>query len=261
MATTIYYFSGTGNSLDTARQLAQRLGDTQVVPIVRYSGKFRVVPETETFGLVFPLYYFGLPLLVKEFVKSLEFHKDQYMFTVVTKGGSQGIAIDQLNDILSKRLKRLSAGFYLNMPGNYIPMYEVASQERQEKVFENARQRLDEMAETISSKKPVIERKNFAFKLFAPVVYNSWAKGANKADQAFVADDNCDSCGLCRDVCPVSNIRMAEGRPRWQNRCQECLACIHFCPRQAIQVGNKTINRGRYHHPRITARDIMEQKS
>ena len=33
MPTTIYYFTGTGNSLAVARQLAADLGDTDLVPI------------------------------------------------------------------------------------------------------------------------------------------------------------------------------------------------------------------------------------
>jgi epoxyqueuosine reductase QueG len=58
----------------------------------------------------------------------------------------------------------------------------------------------------------------------------------------------------------VNNIVLNGGVPEWKHTCQECLACLNFCPKQAIQHGKKTANRSRYHHPEVTLKDIMSQK-
>ncbi|MBN1673737.1 MAG: hypothetical protein JXR37_22005 [Kiritimatiellae bacterium] len=46
-------------------------------------------------------------------------------------------------------------------------------------------------------------------------------------------------------------------KPSWLHRCEQCLACLHWCPQEAIQVGKKTVGRARYHHPDVRARDLM----
>jgi Fe-S-cluster-containing hydrogenase component 2 len=61
-------------------------------------------------------------------------------------------------------------------------------------------------------------------------------------------------------VCPVNNIIIVDGKPHWQHRCQQCLACLHYCPEIAIQYGDKTLKKGRYHHPEVSAKDLINQK-
>ena len=53
---------------------------------------------------------------------------------------------------------------------------------------------------------------------------------------------------------------LTEGLPQWQHKCQQCLACINYCPEKTIQFGDKSLETGRYHHPEITVQDIMNQK-
>ena len=77
-------------------------------------------------------------------------------------------------------------------------------------------------------------------------------------DRDFWVDAKCSGCGTCAKVCPVGNIVMAEGRPHWRHACVQCLACIQWCPTQALQYGKKTPNYPRYHHPEATLKDMIE---
>ncbi len=54
--------------------------------------------------------------------------------------------------------------------------------------------------------------------------------------------------------------RLTDGIPQWQHKCQHCLACINFCPENSIQFGEKTLKTGRYHHPEIKLKEIINQK-
>jgi len=49
--------------------------------------------------------------------------------------------------------------------------------------------------------------------------------------------DACTSCGWCSANCPVGNIRMSDGRPRFDNHCSMCLGCIYGCPEKALVPG------------------------
>ncbi len=51
---------------------------------------------------------------------------------------------------------------------------------------------------------------------------------------------------------------MKEGRPCWLHRCEQCLACIQWCPREAIQYGKKTVRTPRYHNPEVTLKDMLD---
>lgn len=64
--------------------------------------------------------------------------------------------------------------------------------------------------------------------------------------KAFQVEDACISCGLCERNCPVSAIRLVDGRPVWSDACIHCMACLHGCPAKAIQYGKGTRKKGRY---------------
>jgi len=51
MKTTIYWFSGTGNSLKIAKDLAEKLEDTELIPIAKVWKAESIVAETEKVGL------------------------------------------------------------------------------------------------------------------------------------------------------------------------------------------------------------------
>ncbi|HPF52140.1 MAG TPA: 4Fe-4S binding protein, partial [Draconibacterium sp.] len=54
--------------------------------------------------------------------------------------------------------------------------------------------------------------------------------------KSFVADYNCNSCGLCVKQCPVKAIVWKENRPFWTRKCESCMHCMNLCPKRAIQT-------------------------
>jgi formate hydrogenlyase subunit 6/NADH:ubiquinone oxidoreductase subunit I len=52
---------------------------------------------------------------------------------------------------------------------------------------------------------------------------------------------------------------MINEKPAWLHRCEQCLACLQWCPQEAIQHGEKTAKYRRYHHPEVTLKDMLEQ--
>jgi NAD-dependent dihydropyrimidine dehydrogenase PreA subunit len=54
----------------------------------------------------------------------------------------------------------------------------------------------------------------------------------------FFASAKCDGCGLCARACQQGAIRMRGKRPYWTFRCESCMRCMAFCPKQAVEVSH-----------------------
>lgn len=258
MNTQLFYFSGTGNSLRVAKDLAANLGDTEVLSIPKALNN-PIPPTAPRIGIVFPVYAWGPPLIVARFCRQTGFPAGAYIFAVATCGGMACGALSLLEGILKKRGITLALGAVVKMPGNYTPMYGAQSQETQNKHFACEKHRVAEIARRIAAGRTGdIQRGTWLGRiLLSGIVYQGGMSQFPKGDRKFRTNAACDGCGLCAKVCPVDNITLTDNRPVWRHHCEQCMACLQWCPREAIQVGRVTEGRKRYHHPDFTAADFM----
>lgn len=256
MNTTIYYFSATGNSLDVARELAQKTG-AKLKSLAPFSYREETA-EDETVGIVFPVYDWNMPYVVRDFVRMLGVSKARYFFAVATCNYLPGRALISMKKELIAKGKTLNAGFVVNMPGTYLPMYGANPEKMQQIKFAAMRKKTDFIAKTVLAgknrrmdKSPLLIDRLLASKM-EKHMDNFPAK-----DREFVVEPGCNGCGTCASVCPFGNIVMEEKKPVWLHKCQQCLACIHLCAKECIQIGSKTKNRKRYKNPNVTLRDLI----
>lgn len=254
---TIYWFSGTGNSRWLAGQLASLLGDCRLLPITR-AIKSPIQP-TPIIGLVFPVYASGPPKIVADFARQVAAPRS-YTFTVATMAGSVGAVHAIVRGILRQAGTDLAAGWSVKMPNNCISLYQGQKESKQKKLFTQAAARLPRIAERIRSRKH--SHPQDSIPPFNTIGGPMWAWAIRHfaaEDRKFRVTDACVHCGLCARICPVGDIVLADGRPVWQGRCQQCYGCINVCPVQAIQVGKITVGRRRFWHPEITHEQMAEQ--
>lgn len=258
MKTTIFYFSGTGNSLVVARHIADKLDNTEIIPIAKVIDE-KLDLSADRIGIVFPVYMWGLPLIIADFIKKIKTDKDKYIFSVATYGGMAGSTNRQVANILNINNLQLSAGFLVQMPDNYIPFFNIISIEKQEKLFFKEKEKIMQIVDIVKQKKKYkIEKSNFILNfIFSTILYKISSPKIPKMDKSFWTDEKCDSCGICEKVCPVNNIKLESGKPVWQNKCQQCLTCLHFCPKESIQFKQKTQTRKRYKHPDVVVKDFI----
>ena len=106
MKTTIYYFTGTGNTLSIAKDLAQELsrelGDTELLPIASLIHQETIVADADAVGIAFPVYFLDMPGLVREFVKKLRFIGKPYIFGLAACGERPGSSALQPDGASSK---------------------------------------------------------------------------------------------------------------------------------------------------------------
>jgi len=263
MKTTIYYFTGTGNSLKIAKSLSEKLDECELVPIAKVWEDDQLASSTEKVGFVFPLYYAGLPKMVYDFLSKIKLAKSNYFFAVITNAGDINTTpFLQIETILNAKSKVLSAGFDILMPNNYIIGFDVHSEARQKEFFEEADNKIETIYKTVERNENNLGKAFFEKRRIKSEKFNkNFRDTVYGGDKSFYAQDTCTSCEICVKVCPVNNITLVEGMPQWQHKCQQCLACINFCPEKCIQFGDKTLKTQRYHHPEITIKDIINQKN
>ena len=89
----IFYFSGTGNSLGSAKKIAQIINDSYperictLYNIGKEAQKDEIIIEAETVVIIFPSFAYGPPSVVSRFVKKAEF-KTRYLAAFTTYGSS-----------------------------------------------------------------------------------------------------------------------------------------------------------------------------
>ena len=256
METTIYYFTGTGNSLAVARGLCERLGDCRAVPIASLReepGPIR--PAADRVGIVFPVYFSGVPSIVAEIAARLDLGGARYVFAVCTTGGSGAApSLRQLDRALKGGPGRrgLDAGFAVRMPGNYILLYDRPAEGPLQQTLADAGRRVAAIAGAVDRGERTMPRFSPTGAVIHRFFYPRFVAGAHGADEKFTVDDRCTACGTCAAVCPVGNVRLEAGRPAWLHRCEQCMACIQLCPTEAIQAGPKTASRRRSRHPGVS---------
>jgi NAD-dependent dihydropyrimidine dehydrogenase PreA subunit len=257
----IYYFTGTGNSFVVAKRVAEQLeGDLIAIPSV--VDKASIQAEAETIGVVFPVYMRGVPLIVKRFVKRLGNLEGRYIFAIATCGGKSGAAINIFKKTIEKNKGNLAAGFVVRMPGNYTPMYGAIEEERQRKMFEAAEERTQYIVKYVDEGQRGVWEfgKGFSEFFLSSIVYHLVAPNIPKMDKRFYVEDTCSHCGICKKVCPVDNIDLSHGKPFWKGHCEQCLACLQWCPEAAIQFGKTTAGRMRYHNPNVKLFDMISTR-
>lgn len=258
MAASIFYHTGTGNSLWTSRKIAEGLGGADVLPMSGVIGG-KAPLGSGTVGLVFPVHMWGVPALVIRFLEKMKESRPDTLFAVAVNAGQVSNTLIQLKKILAGNGLRLSSGFGIVMPSNYIPWGGPGPVEKRNLRFAAAGEKILRICDIVKNggEIPVEKGPLWQRVLFTGLYHMSFSR-VPKMDSGFSVDEKCNRCGICAKVCPVSNITLADGKPVWNHGCLQCLACLQWCPKEAIQYGKKTPRYERYHHPEVQLKDMLQ---
>lgn len=233
----IFYFSGTGNSKWVAEQLALKTNDVAVKMV-----GFSEVPSIDgkSVGLVFPIYAWGVPEPVLEFVKKIT-GKPEFSFGVCTCGDEAGNAMKNLSRIFT-----LNSTYSVAMPSNYIMGSDVESDDSIAEKIAKAKTKLNTIAAQIVAKQSIHDVNKGTFAWIKSSLGNFGFNTFTRSTTPFYVTEKCIACGDCAENCPANTITMVDGKPHWGEKCYQCTACINRCPTRAIEYGKGTTTRGRY---------------
>jgi NAD-dependent dihydropyrimidine dehydrogenase PreA subunit len=279
MNISIYYFSGTGNSLFVAEELKKRLSNSKLIPIVSALKSDDCIPKTEIIGLVFPTHGLTMPIPVKQFVDQLDVSRTHYIFAIATRGGTVFKGFDKIDQILRKQDRRLDSTYLITMPSN-DPKMGYFENVKDTEIVNNKNGvliRLDVIAKSIEKRDTCKVDKNDGVTFSNNKLLNTILENfipfmvhfiSPHIKKYFYVNDNCIGCGMCEKVCLSKKIIISNKKPYWKKNvtCYLCYSCINYCPAKAIQIYSKvwmksyTEEKDRYNHPYATAEQISEQK-
>ena len=257
MDNIVFYFSGTGNSLQVAKTIAEKIGSCKIVSMAKPE-KYALEKSYNTIGFVYPTYCWGLPNIVRKFVETINLNngKTAYYYAVTTYGGLVGNGISQIKEILfDKHATALHYGMKLKMVGNHVFSYNMST--KINKTLESSGKKLEQIIADIKAGK-----NNNIKKSIKPFIglYQKLMSEVPVTAKDYNINENCIKCGACVKVCPVKNIEIINGKHQFNNNCEQCLACIHYCPKKAINYKNVTQKRRRYHNPEIDLNEFIKYR-
>jgi ferredoxin/flavodoxin len=253
----IFYFSATGNSKYVAEKIAS-VQNEKLITIAdcnRNNQFFFRLTDEERIGFVFPVYFFGIPTVVIDFIQQLKLEniKNQYTFAVCTCGGGSAFTLNNFGKLLKKHGLNLNYGNMVVMPDIYIILWNLLPPEEKRKIIlAEAEISIATVNTNISNNSLGIPKQAkgtvpYLMSLFSYPLYKF-----GRSTKPFYTTDECTGCGLCEKICPCGIIYLRNNHPYWkEGKCTQCLACVHRCPVSSIEYGKKTIGRERYVNPKI----------
>jgi ferredoxin/flavodoxin len=247
----IFYFTGTGNSLALAGEIAEKMNG-QLISIVSQIEEETIKVDVNMIGIVFPVYYAsnlssGIPLIVEKFLNQLEVNESQYIFAVCTHSGMPGTTIERVAKIIKSRGAKLAAGFTMKTYNNAPSVWEklkksifhkeyndkagIKVQNKQEKVLKQWKDKLAFIVEYISAKKEGrLETRKlltkilyapFLFLLIKPVFNHRYRKLSKSLHLSF------------KEMIPIADKSF-----RYNETCNGCGICVRICPVNNIKLVN-----------------------
>ncbi len=261
----ILYFTGTGNCLYVARQLAKDGTELLSIPQLMKQKKFEI--EADEIGLVYPIYGHMPPYMVRQFIQKAKL-KAAYKFAILTYGARKCDAVEIWDGISRKAGNAFNYINTLVMVDNWLPNFDMNEQILIDKhIPEN----LDKIIADLTAQKrwhePVTEEEREMHRGFMAYTGLDPEIGfLMKSEKYFTVTDACIGCGVCVSVCPRGNYELGSQGVKMQGDCEFCFACIQNCPQKAIQFAkNETdplLGRGeanpnaRYRNEHVSLMDI-----
>lgn len=266
----VFYFTGTGNCLYVARQLAD--DNTELLSIPQLMNQKDLNFEADEIGLVYPIYGHMPPYMVRQFLKKAKL-KAGYTFAILTFGARKCNAVEILDGITRKASYRFDYISTLIMVDNWLPNFDMSEQMKMDKhIPENLAAIKNDINGHKHWMQPVSQEERdqhagfMAYSELDPEV--GFLK---RSEKYFVVTDRCIGCGICTDVCPRGNYSQTANGVKNDGDCEFCFACIHNCPQKAIKfakvaddpllVNGEMNSEARYRNQHVSLMDIKRANS
>ena len=244
----ILCFSGTGNSRFVAEKIADKTNDV----VVNLNDKIKNNDYSQLSAdgklvIVTPTYAWRIPRVVTEWIEKTRISDTNGVWFVMTCGGEVGNAEKHNKILCDKKGFAYMGTAQIVMPENYIAMFDAPQIDEARQIVNNALPYMEKAVDCILNGRP-FAKLNVGFKdrILSGIVNDVFYPMCVKS-KAFYATDACVSCGMCAKLCPLNNVELINGKPAWGNNCTHCMACICYCPAEAIEYGNKSKGKPRYH--------------
>lgn len=250
----ILYFTATGNCLSVAKRFnAELLSIPQMIKNNIYQ------TEDDVIGIVYPVYAFSVPDIVRKYLSKCKINAN-YVFVIATYGNTPFGSLHEMKKLLEANGNKADYYSSILMVDNYLPLFDIEKQLKmlEEKDIDN---HLNKIAEEVNKRTHKQENcgwfNNFVSGLGGKIL----GQIEKQTPKMLYINGECISCGVCKKVCPVSNITLKMNKkPSFGNNCEGCLACINNCPKGAINMKTQRSSK-RFRNPDVSLNEIIESNT
>jgi ferredoxin len=255
--TKLFYFSGTGNTLWSAKRIAEMLdGDCELFNIGAEMQKPAGMIEADRMIFLYPAYAYQSPLLVRRFFIRSQF-RAPYIAALTTFGSAPGGALAEAYRIFKR--KKTPVSYFAAIPSveNYVPIFGAQPEKTKQRRLALQKNATEAIARDILGRKTNSVRPLRPFSMGISALFRLckffFVKG-------FKVNAGCNGCGVCARICPAANITIEKGRPLFLAHCEQCQACLNWCPLRAIRYLRFEPDKAQYHHPQVMISEMYCSK-
>ena len=247
----ILYFSGTGNSEYTARRIGKEIDDEVINLFDKIRNRdYSDMKSERPWVIVVPAYAWRIPRIVSDWLEKINFSGNREIYFVMTCGGSIGNAGKYLETLCAKKNMNYRGCAEIVMPENYIALFSTPAKDKALQIMNQSENIIDRTALHIKNGDKLPKREiSFGDKVNSGIINDLFYPVFVHAKK-FYATESCISCGKCVTVCPLKNISIENGKPKWGDNCTHCMACICKGPKEAIEYGKHSKGLPRYICPK-----------
>ena len=251
----VYFISGTGNARVSAEWIADEAGKKGLKTVVQQIDRLEniVIPrahEKPLIGFAFPTHGFNAAPIMLKFIAGFPPGLCKEIFLLNTRAGMKlyklfmpglsGVALILPAFILWLKGYKCIGFRPVDLPSNWIPLHPGLKKKVIESIFIRCEKIVREFANKILAGRKVY-RGLFSIPvdlLISPIALGYYVGGRFFLSKTFIANYNCNNCGLCIRECPTSSIKLVGNRPYWKLTCESCMRCLNHCPERAIEAAH-----------------------
>jgi Pyruvate/2-oxoacid:ferredoxin oxidoreductase delta subunit len=251
----IYYISGTGNARLSSEWIADEFRKNGLKASVCKIDRLENISmpagnEKPLIGFAFPTHGFNTAPIMLRFIAGFPHGYGKEVFLLNTRAGMKlsrifmpgitGLALILPAFLLLLKGYRCIGFRPVDLPSNWIPLHPGLKTRVIESIITHWEPVVRKFAGKLISGKKVY-RGLYSLPLdllVSPIAAGYYIGGRFFLSKTFIANSNCNNCGLCIKECPTGSIILVNNRPYWKLTCESCMRCLNLCPRKAIEAAH-----------------------